>query len=129
MTKSFKLTKFACYSAYFTMSSVFCLPPLLFVTFHETYDVSWTLLGTLVLVNFFTQLGVDLLFTFGKDALNIAKGALENGLTASQIVSVESLDTPEAMADAICNLTVAGDVLLFKASRGVKLERVIALLK
>ena len=72
---------------------------------------------------------VDLLFTFGKDALNIAKGALENGLTASQIVSVESLDTPEAMADAICDLTVAGDVLLFKASRGVKLERVIALLK
>ena len=72
---------------------------------------------------------VDLLFTFGKDALNIAKGANENGLTASQIVSVESLDTPEALADAIRNLTVAGDVLLFKASRGVKLERVIALLK
>ena len=72
---------------------------------------------------------VDLLFTFGKDALNIAKGAMENGLTPKQVVSVESLDTPEALADAIRNLTVAGDVLLFKASRGVKLERVIALLK
>lgn len=45
----FKRTKFACYAAYFTMSSIFCLPPLLFVTFLELYNVSWTLLGTLVL--------------------------------------------------------------------------------
>lgn len=63
-TVNYKRTKFACYSAYFTMSSVFCLPPLLFVTFHESYGISWTLLGTLVLVNFITQLGIDLIFTF-----------------------------------------------------------------
>ncbi len=72
---------------------------------------------------------VDLLFTFGKDALTIAKGAEDEGLSAAQIVSVESLDTPEALADAIRRQTKAGDVVLFKASRGVKLERVIALLK
>ena len=60
---NYKRTKFACYSAYFTMSSVFCLPPLLFVTFHESYGISWTLLGTLVLTNFCTQLAIDLIFT------------------------------------------------------------------
>lgn len=60
---NFKRTKLACCCAYFTMSSIFCLPPLLFVTFHESYGISYTLLGTLILVNFFTQLGVDLLFT------------------------------------------------------------------
>ena len=60
---SFKRTKFACYAAYFTMSSIFCLPPLLFVTLHETYNISYTLLGTLVLVNFITQLAIDLIFT------------------------------------------------------------------
>ncbi|MBQ3063425.1 MAG: MFS transporter [Clostridia bacterium] len=66
-TPNFKLTKFACYTAYFTMSSIFCVPPLLFSTFREMYGVSYTLLGTLVLINFCTQLGVDLLFTaFGK---------------------------------------------------------------
>lgn len=59
----FKITKFACYAAYFTMSSIFCVPPLLFVTFRELYGISYTLLGTLVLVNFCTQLGIDLLFT------------------------------------------------------------------
>ena len=63
LTSGFKRTKFACYSAYFTMSSIFSLPPVLFVTFHESYGVSYTLLGTLVLVNFFTQLSIDLMFT------------------------------------------------------------------
>ena len=61
---SLKMTRFACHSSYFTMSSVFCLPPLLFVTFHQMYGVSYTLLGTLVLVNFCTQLAVDLIFSF-----------------------------------------------------------------
>ena len=61
---NYKRTRFACYSAYFTMSSVFCLPPLLYTTFNKTYGISWTLLGTLVLVNFITQLGIDLAFTF-----------------------------------------------------------------
>ena len=59
----YKRTKLACYTAYFTMSSIFCVPPLLFVTFRELYGISYTLLGTLVLVNFFTQLGIDLIFT------------------------------------------------------------------
>lgn len=69
----FKRTKFACYAAYFTMSSIFCLPPLLFVTFHELYNVSWTLLGTLVLTNFCTQLAVDLIFTVFSKKFNIQK--------------------------------------------------------
>lgn len=69
-TVNYKRTKFACYSAYLTMSSVFCLPPLLFVTFHENYGISWTLLGTLVLVNFITQLGIDLIFSFFSQKFN-----------------------------------------------------------
>lgn len=60
---NFKMTKFACYTANFTMSSIFCVPPILFVTFRELYGISYTLLGTLVLVNFITQLSIDLIFT------------------------------------------------------------------
>lgn len=63
-TPNFKRTKLACYTAYFTMSSIFSLPPILFVTLRELYDISYTLLGTLVLTNFFTQLTIDLIFTF-----------------------------------------------------------------
>ena len=61
---NFKRTRFACYSAYFTMSSIFCVPPLLFVTLRDMYGISYTLLGTLVLTNFCTQMGIDLIFTF-----------------------------------------------------------------
>ena len=69
----FRRTKLACYTAYFTMSSVFCVPPLLFVTFHEMYGISYTLLGTLVLTNFCTQLLIDLIFTFFSKYFNVQK--------------------------------------------------------
>ena len=69
----FKRTKFACYTAYFTMSSIFSLPPLLFAALQDMYGISYTLLGTLVLVNFCTQLTVDLIFTFFTKYFNIGK--------------------------------------------------------
>ncbi len=64
-------TKRACYFSYLSMSSAACLPPILFVTFHEMYGVSYALLGTLVLVNFVTQLSIDLIFTFFSKHFNI----------------------------------------------------------
>ena len=70
---SFKRTKLACYLAYFTMSSVFSLPPLLFVTLREMYHISYTLLGTLVLTNFCTQLAIDLIFTIFSKHFNVRK--------------------------------------------------------
>lgn len=72
-TKNFRLTKLACYTAYFTMSSVFSLPPLLFATLQNMYGISYTLLGTLVLVNFCTQLAVDLIFTAFSKYFNVKK--------------------------------------------------------
>ncbi len=67
----YRRTKRACYFSYFAMTSVFCLPPLLFATFRESYGISFTLLGTLVLVNFLTQLGIDLVFTFFHKHFNL----------------------------------------------------------
>lgn len=72
-TPNFKRTKLACYAAYFTMSSIFSLPPILFVTLREMYGISYTLLGTLVLTNFFTQLTIDLIFTFFSKYFNVKK--------------------------------------------------------
>ena len=68
---NYQKTKRACYFVYVAMSSVFSLPPLLFATFQELYGISYTLLGTLVLVNFCTQLGVDLLFSFFGKYFNV----------------------------------------------------------
>lgn len=64
MTPNFKKTKFACYFTNLSIASVFSLPPILFMTFREMYGVSFTLLGTLVLTNFCTQLAIDLIFSF-----------------------------------------------------------------
>ncbi|MBQ7961914.1 MAG: MFS transporter [Clostridia bacterium] len=68
---SFKRTRNACYFTYVAMASIFTLPPLLFVTFREAYGISYTLLGTLVLINFCTQLFIDLIFTFFTKYFNI----------------------------------------------------------
>lgn len=70
---NYKKTKFTCYFTYLAMSSVFSLPPLLFATFKEMYEISYTLLGTLVLVNFCTQLGIGLIFSFFSNHFNIHK--------------------------------------------------------
>ena len=70
---NFKRTKLACYTAYFTMSSIFSLPPLLFATLQDLYGISYTLLGTLVLTNFCTQLTIDLIFTFFTKYFNVKK--------------------------------------------------------
>ena len=67
----FSRTKRACYFSYLSMSSIFSLPPILFETFREMYGISYTLLGTLVLINFITQLSIDLIFTFFSKYFNI----------------------------------------------------------
>ena len=72
-TLHYRRTKFACYASYFTMSSIFSLPPLLFVTLRQMYGISYTLLGTLVLTNFCTQLAVDLVFTLFSKHFNVTK--------------------------------------------------------
>ncbi len=68
---NFARTRRSCYFTYLAMSSIFSLPPLLFVTFHEMYGISYTLLGTLVLINFCTQLTIDLIFSFFTKYFNV----------------------------------------------------------
>jgi len=64
MNNNYKRIKFACYGINVTMAAVANLSPLLFVTFHDEYSISYTALGLLVLINFSTQLFIDLLFSF-----------------------------------------------------------------
>ena len=71
--KKYGLTKAACYMTNISMSIVANLSPLLFLTFNRKYGISFTLLGLLVLINFCTQLSVDLLFSFFSHKFNIEK--------------------------------------------------------
>ena len=68
-----KILKSACYTVSVTMALVSNVPPLLFLTFREMYGISFSLLGLLVVVNFATQLGIDLVFSFFSDKFDIPK--------------------------------------------------------
>lgn len=65
--------KCACYSVSITMAAICNLSPLLFLTFRSLYGISYSLLGLLVMINFCTQLGIDLMFSFFSHKFNISK--------------------------------------------------------
>lgn len=71
MKTNYTRLKFACYTTNMSMSVVASLSPVLFTTFHREYGISFSLLGLLVLVNFFTQLTIDLIFSFFSHRFNI----------------------------------------------------------
>ena len=65
--------KYACYSTGLTMAVAGNLSPVLFLTFRSLYGLSFSLLGFLVLINFVTQLTVDLILSFFSHRFNIPK--------------------------------------------------------
>ncbi len=75
------------------------------------------------------QRGISNLVTFGHEAENIALGAINNALKAEKISVNTDTDHPEAAARTVFSLVKPGDAVLFKASRAVRLERVIEELK
>ena len=56
-----------------SMSVVASLSPLLFLTFRSLYNISFSMLGALVLINFCTQLTVDLILSFYSHKFNLSK--------------------------------------------------------
>lgn len=73
MQSTYRRAKLACYAGSVSMSAISCLSPLLFLTFHETYGISYTLLGLLAVFCFGIQLAVDLVFSFFARYFNIQK--------------------------------------------------------
>lgn len=73
MNINYKTLKFACYTANVSTAMMCNLPALLFLTFRSLYGISYSLLGLLVLINFLTQLSIDLIFSFFSHKFNITK--------------------------------------------------------
>lgn len=70
---NYRRLKYACYTTNISMSVVATLSPILFLTFRKMYGISYSLLGLLILINFVTQLSIDLIFSFFSHKFNIAK--------------------------------------------------------
>ncbi|MCQ2418286.1 MAG: UDP-N-acetylmuramoyl-tripeptide--D-alanyl-D-alanine ligase [Clostridia bacterium] len=61
----------------------------------------------------------DRLFTYGKNSARMVLGAITGGMNEKQTSNYE---THEALAEALAQTAKPGDVLLFKGSRGMKME-------
>ncbi len=72
------------------------------------------------------EAGIERLFVFGNFADEIAQGAREGGLDNSKI---EEFDDIESLKSTVENEIRAGDVLLVKGSRGMRMERIVEYLK
>ena len=68
---------------------------------------------------------VDLLFTLGESGALIADGAMDMGMNCDRVRSVTDPDGVESLARMIAEKMEKGDAVLFKASRGMALERVM----
>ena len=74
------------------------------------------------------ELGIDRIYTYGESALEIAVGAFENGMADDAFVGYNKTDEPEGLAEILKKELKKNDIVLFKASRAVALEKVIACL-
>lgn len=73
MNNKYKRLRYACYTISLSMSIVGNMPPLLFLIFRTEYNLSFSFLGFLVLMNFLTQLAIDVVFSFFSHRFNIPK--------------------------------------------------------
>lgn len=113
-----KRLKFACYTSYVTMAIITNFPPLLFLIFRNTLpNVSFTKLGLLVLINYFTQLIVDLLFSFFSHRFHITKTVRGMPIMAAVGLLVYAL-WPHFLPQTAYTGLVIGTIL-FSASSGL----------
>ena len=80
--------------------------------------------GTLV-----AERRISNLVTFGREAENIALGAINHAFKPDNISISTNIENPGAAAKIVHDLIQRGDAVLFKASRAVRMERVIEELK
>lgn len=67
---------------------------------------------------------IDMVFAFGHHSERIITGAVTGGMSSKCALH---FDSQEAMAQSLAALAKPGDVLLFKGSRGMKMEQVLKL--
>jgi len=117
MEQKYGRLKFACYTTNITMAVIGNLPPVLFLTFRNLYGISYSLLGLLVLINFITQLGIDLIFSFFSHKFNISKTVKLTPLIATVGLLI-FIAAPLLFPDYVYVGLVIG-TLIFSASGGL----------
>lgn len=119
---TYRNTTFACYRGYITQAIINNLAPLLFIIFQTSYSISYEKLGQLVLINFTTQLLIDILATkyadhFGyRNCMVAAHAACTIGLLSLGIL-------PQVMSSPYLGLVIS--VIIYGLGGGL-LEVVVS---
>lgn len=74
------------------------------------------------------EMGIDHLFAFGPHAGKLAEGAVSGGMDAECVTVFCDNEDAEGFARIVSGKLMAGDTVLFKASRGMALERITKIL-
>ncbi len=74
------------------------------------------------------EMGVDVLFTFGPKAQKIAEGAVNAGMDVDKVTVFADNEDAEGFAGILSGKLSEDDTVLFKASRGMALERITKIL-
>ncbi len=81
--KKYNITLFASYIGYIVQALVINFAPLLFVTFQDEYEFTLSQISTLIVVNFSSQLAMDLASTVLLDKLGYRKSAVFAHISAT----------------------------------------------
>ncbi|MDO5479452.1 MAG: MFS transporter [Clostridia bacterium] len=104
--KKYNLTLFASYIGYVIQAIVINFAPLLFVTFSEEYNLTLSEISTLVVVNFTSQLTMDVLSSWYVDKLGYRKTALAAHISATLGIALLAF-LPEVMPTPFSGLLIS----------------------
>ncbi|MCQ2449369.1 MAG: MFS transporter [Clostridia bacterium] len=114
--KNYKKTQFACYLGFVTQAICANFVPLLFLTFHKTYNVSFGMLAMISTCFFVTQLVVDFLCTGIVDKLGyracIIAAEVTSGLGLAGLAFL-----PDLLPSPFCGILVC--VIVYAVGSGL----------
>ncbi|NLK75397.1 MAG: MFS transporter [Clostridiales bacterium] len=114
---TYRHTNFCCYRGYITQAIVNNLSPLLFTIFHDSYNISYEMLGQLVLINFITQILADIWATKYADkygyrkCIVIAHGFCFTGLALLGILPILLPNSYIGLILAVMTYAIGGGII------------------
>lgn len=116
MKTSYKHTIFACFVGYIVQAIVNNFVPLLFLTFQDSYGISYSKITLLITINFAVQLSIDLLSAFFIDKIGYRASALiAHGFSVVGLIGLAFL--PDILPDPFIGLVAA--VTLYAVGGGL----------
>ena len=113
---TYRHTRFACYIGYIIQAVINNFLPILFVIFQTDYAIGYEALGNLILINFLTQLAVDIASILFVDRIGYRKSVqLANVFSALGLICLGVL--PQLLSSAYAGLVIS--ILLYATGSGL----------